>query len=330
MKPLPLLAALVVLLAPAPALASPAAPARADLHRTVFGTDQIAGYRVHNESAATVDDWRVEFDLPADTVMVTTWNARFTRSGDHVTVRPEAWNATLAPHGSADFGWYAHGTGEPARCLVDGRPCDGAAPDETDPTRPAPLTIDTSGGVTLRWAASTDDRQLRHYEVYEGGTLLATTTATSHVYRTGSTLPPRVHLFRVRAVDAAGNYSAGAYASLGTPQIPVPPAPGRLALAAGGEPATQRLTWEQPVPPPVGPPPVIAGYEVSLDGVVVAVTGATRYAGPVPAAGEHVWSVRAVDALDRRSGPGELTQVVGGPTPDPTTSHGQPPVPPAR
>ncbi|MEV6301341.1 hypothetical protein AB0M02_18170 [Actinoplanes sp. NPDC051861] len=192
---------------------------------------------------------------------------------------------------------------------VNGQACDGVPIDETDPTRPAPLTIDLSGGVTLRWPASTDDRRLRHYEVYEGGTLLATTTATSHVYRTGTTLPPRVYVFRVRAIDASGNYSAGAYASLGGQQLPVPPGPGRLAVAGTG-PGTQRLTWEQPTPPPVFPAPVVAGFEVSLDGEVVAVTGATRYVGPVPPAGEHVWSVRAIDALERRSVAGELTQVV--------------------
>jgi chitinase len=311
MKPLPWLAALLILLVPAPAAATPPEQVvvRADLQRTVFGTEQVAGYRVHNDSRVTVNSWRVEFDLPADTVIVNSWNARFTRSGNHVTVEPESWNATLAPGGSVTFGWYARGTGEPSWCLVNSQPCDGVRPDETDPTRPAPLTIDTSGGITLRWAASTDDRGLRHYEVYEGGTLLTTTTATSYVYLTGTTLPPRVYLFRVRAIDAAGNYSAGAYASLGTTQLPVPPAPGRLAVAATG-PGTQRLTWSQPIPPPVWPAPVVAGYEVSLDGEPVAVTGATRYAGPVPAAGTHTWSVRAIDPLDRRSEPGELTQVV--------------------
>ena len=311
MKRLPWLAALLILLIPSPAAAipPPLVELRADFRQTVFGTEQIGGYRLYNASSATAHTWQVEFDLPADTVIKNSWNARFIRTGNHVMVVPEAWNATLAPGGAVEFGWYARGTGAPVNCRVNSRPCDGLRPDETDPTRPAPLTIDTSGGVTLRWTASTDDRQLRHYEVYEGGTLLATTTATSYVYRTGPTLPPRVYLFRVRAIDAAGNYSAGAYASLGTLQMTVPPAPGRLAIAATG-PGTQRLTWEQPVPPPVGWPPVIAGYEVSLDGNVIAVTGATRYVGPTPAAGGHTWTVRAIDALDRRSAPGELAQVV--------------------
>lgn len=309
MKRLPWLTALLILLVPTPAVAAEPVAVRVEFQRTVFNADQVAGYRLHNGSGAPVSGWLLEFDLPSGTTMVSTWNARFTRAGDHVTVRPESWNGTLAPGATVDLGWYAHGTGEPSRCLFGGRPCDGTEPDETDPTRPAPLVIDTSGGVTLRWAASTDDRGLRHYEVYEGGTLLTTTTATSYVYRTGPTLPPRVYVFRVRAIDTTGNYSASAYASLGTPSIPVPPAPGRLAITPAGA-GTQRLTWEQPVPPPVGPAPIVAGYEVSLDGVVVAVTGATRYVGPVPAAGEHVWSVRAIDALERRSDPGELIQQV--------------------
>jgi hypothetical protein len=312
MKSLPWLAALLILLVPAGAVATPPAQVvvRADLQRTVFSDGQVANYRVHNDSPVTVSGWRVEFDLPADTTIMNGWNARFTRTGNHVTVLPESWNSTLDPGSSTSFGWYARGTGEPTACLVNSQPCDGVQPDETDPTRPAPLTLDTSGGIILRWPASSDDRQLRHYEVYESGRLLTTTTATSYVYLVGNTLPPRVYLFWVRAIDAAGNYSAGAYASLGTPQIPVPQAPGRLTIVTTG-PGTQRLTWEQPWPPPVGPAPVIAGYEVSLDGEPVAVTGATRYAGPVPAAGEHLWSVRAIDALDRRSGPGELTQAVG-------------------
>jgi cellulose binding protein with CBM2 domain len=310
MKRLTWFAALLILIIPAPAAAAPpAAAVRADLQRTVFGNHQIVNYRVHNDSAVTVSGWRVEFDLPADTTIVNGWNARFSRTGNHVTVQPESWNATLAPGGSTDFGWYASGTGEPRFCLVNGQPCDGLPADETDPTRPAPLTIDINGGITLHWAASTDDRQLRHYEVYESGRLLATPTTTSYVYQTGTTLPPRVYLFWVRAIDTSGNYSASAYASLGTPQIAVPPTPGRLAIAAAGS-GSQRLTWIQPIPPPVGPAPIIAGYEVSLDGEPVAITGAPRYVGPVPAAGEHVWSVRAIDALDRRSEPGELIQVV--------------------
>jgi hypothetical protein len=102
----------------------------------------------------------------------------------------------------------------------------------------------------------------------------------------------------------------GAYAWLGAPQTSVPPAPGRLAVTATG-PGTQRLTWSQPTPPPTGPAPLIAGFEVSLDGQPVAITGAPRFVGPVPPAGEHVWSVRAIDALDRRSAPGEVVQTVG-------------------
>ena len=70
--------------------------------------------------------------------------------------------------------------------------------DETDPTRPAPLTIDTTGGVTLHWAPSTDDRSLRHYEVYEGGTLLTTTTATSYVYLTGPAEVPTTRRLTTR------------------------------------------------------------------------------------------------------------------------------------
>jgi hypothetical protein len=313
MKPLAWLAALLVLLIPAPAAAIPPEQpvVRADLQRTVFGTDQVVNYRVHNDAQyVPADTWRIEFDLPADTVILNGWNARFSRTGNHVTVQPESWNAKLAPGTSVYFGYYARGTGEPAWCLANNQPCDGVYRDETDPTRPAPLTIDLSGGVTLRWAASTDNRELKHYEVYEGGTLLAATTNTSYVYRTGNTIPPRVYLFRVRAIDAAGNYSASAYASLGTPQIPAPPPVGHLAIAAAGY-SNQRLTWEQQWPPPAGPAPVIAGYEVSLDGQPVAVTGATRYVALIPAAGEHTWSVRAIDALGRRSEPAQLTQMVG-------------------
>src|SRR3712207_8046194 len=47
-----------------------------------------------------------------------------------VTVEPESWNAALPPGGTADFGWYAHGTAEPLNCRINGDPCDGTRSEE--------------------------------------------------------------------------------------------------------------------------------------------------------------------------------------------------------
>src|SRR5689334_15470701 len=162
----------------------------------------VGSITIRNDSAAAVDGWRVEFDLPG-TRVTSSYSGVFTRSGEHYTVTNETWNAQLPPGSSTTFGWVASGQGNPANCTLNGADCAGAPVDHTAPSRPGPLAFDISSGLTITWAPSTDDQGPVRYEVYESGEPRATVTDTRYVYSTGGTLPPRVYVFSVRAVDAA-------------------------------------------------------------------------------------------------------------------------------
>lgn len=83
-----------------------------------------------------------------------------------------------------------------------------AAGDTTAPTVPTGVTISgtTTTGFTVTWTASTDAVGVTGYEVQLGGVAYATPTGTSQVV-TGRT-PNTTYSVRVRARDAAGNWSA--------------------------------------------------------------------------------------------------------------------------
>lgn len=179
--------------------------------------------------------------------------------------------------------------------------------DHTAPTRPGPLAFDIRAGLTITWAPSTDDRGPVSYEVSESLQPRATVTDTRYVYSNGPALPPRIYIFAVRAVDAAGNVSPYAYRTLG--QIwrgdEVPPAPSGLRV---DKPAAclLRLSWTAPaVPSPFAAPP-IAGYEVSVDGRPAGRVGGTSMIIPAPPAGGHVLGVRTLNAVDNFSAEARL------------------------
>ncbi|NYI04510.1 cellulase family glycosylhydrolase [Allostreptomyces psammosilenae] len=79
--------------------------------------------------------------------------------------------------------------------------------DTQAPTTPLALRAGsvTSSSVTLSWNASTDNVGVTGYEVYRGGTRIATVTGLSHT-DTGLS-PNSTHSYTVRARDAAGNLS---------------------------------------------------------------------------------------------------------------------------
>ena len=89
----------------------------------------------------------------------------------------------------------------------------GAAPGggTTDTTAPSiPLNLSsnakTTTSVSLTWSASTDTIGVTGYEVYNGSTLITTTTATS--YNVTGLAASTTYSFSIKAKDAAGNKSA--------------------------------------------------------------------------------------------------------------------------
>ena len=109
-----------------------------------WGTGYEGRYTIVNGGSTPVTGWRVEFDLPTGTTVGSAWDGRLTRSGTHYTVTDAGWNATLAPGGSASFGFtgaYSGGWQAPANCRLNGAVCTGGtAPPPTTTPPPPPVT----------------------------------------------------------------------------------------------------------------------------------------------------------------------------------------------
>lgn len=284
------------------AVPSAAQAATVDFSRTSqWPGGYVASFTVHNDTTAPLTGWRVEFDLPADTSVSNHWNAALSRDGERYVFTDVGWNGSLAPGASATFGWLAAGNGDPAGCTVNGDPCGGTVlPDLRSPAAPENVRVTIDNGVTLLWEPSADADVVR-YRIYESGSLWREVTGTSTVITTGTMLPPKVFIWAVHPVDAAGNVGPAGFATLGaawSSEEP-PPAPTGLRVdsAAGGivTLAWDRTPWLRFAEPP------IAGYEVYVDGVLADRVGGNtarvRVAGP----GTHQLSVRAFNVHDRYS-----------------------------
>lgn len=142
--------------------------------------------------------------------------------------------------------------------------------DDTAPTRPAELRGRAAGSraAQLSWSASTDDRGVVSYDVYQAGTKIHSVGGNQRATVVTGLRPGTRYAFTVRARDAADNLSP-------------PGATVRLATAGGADdrataPTGFRATsqWSDGayhialdwVPPRVDG--VIAQYEVRLDGRV--------------------------------------------------------------
>ncbi|MEV0723176.1 glycosyl hydrolase family 18 protein [Micromonospora purpureochromogenes] len=120
-----------------------------------WGTGHEGRVTVTNGSSASVDTWRIEFDLPSGTTISSFWDADVTSSGNHYVAVKKSWAGPLGP--GASFSWGYNGTGAykaPLNCTVNGAPCGGGStppptttapptttpPTTTPPTTPPPTT----------------------------------------------------------------------------------------------------------------------------------------------------------------------------------------------
>jgi chitodextrinase len=153
------------------------------------------------------------------------------------------------------------------------------------------LTLDA---LTVVWNASTDDLAVTAYEVYRDGVSVATTAVPSFSF-TGLVLNTS-YAIRVRARDAAGNFSA-----LSAP-LTVTPAPDTFAPSAPAAVAAANLTptgftvnWTAATDDVA-----VTGYEIFVNGVSVglAPAGATTFnvTALPPGGPAYLVSIRARDA----------------------------------
>ncbi|MFJ5531205.1 glycosyl hydrolase family 18 protein [Streptomyces sp. NPDC093261] len=177
------LAGLVGLASPAPAAAD-AASATATYAKTQdWGTGFEGKWTVKNTGTTTISAWTIEWDFPSGTSVTSAWDADVTSSGTHWTAKNKSYNGTLAPGASVSFGFNGAGSGAPANCKLNGGGCDGGTlPGDNPPSAPGTPTASgiTDTSVKLSWAAATDDKGVKNYDVLRDGAKVATVTSTSY------------------------------------------------------------------------------------------------------------------------------------------------------
>jgi beta-glucosidase len=80
---------------------------------------------VRNTGSSTVT-WALGWSFPSGQTVTQLWNGAYTQSGSAVTVRGASWNATIAPNGTASFGFIASWTSAnavPTAFTLNGSPC---------------------------------------------------------------------------------------------------------------------------------------------------------------------------------------------------------------
>ena len=108
-----------------------------------WGTGHETKVTDTNGTGASVDTWRIEFDLPSGTTISSFWDADVTSSGTHYVAVKKSWAGPLAP--GASFSWGYNGVGPyaaPLNCTVNGASCSGGGTPTTTP--PSPTTSPTA------------------------------------------------------------------------------------------------------------------------------------------------------------------------------------------
>ncbi|MFF4404418.1 glycosyl hydrolase family 18 protein [Streptomyces sp. NPDC001404] len=166
------LAALIGLAAPAHAAASATA---AFAKTSDWGTGYQGEWTIKNTGSTTVDGWTVEWDFPSTTTVGSYWDALISNSGTHYTAKNRDYNGSIAPGASVTFGFVAAGDNAPAGCRLNGGSCDGGSqgnPPGAPGTPQATAVTDTA--VSLKWTASASGTGMKNYDVYRGGSKVAT------------------------------------------------------------------------------------------------------------------------------------------------------------
>jgi len=174
---------------------------------------------------------------------------------------------------------------------------DGAA-DTQAPTSPSSLTSSniTETSADLSWNASTDNVGVTGYDVYQGGSLIGSTTSTSYNV-TGLSVVTSYN-FTVKAKDAAGNESADSNTSnVTTVDLTAPSAPSSLASSNITE-TNVDISWSAS-----SDNVAVTSYDVYQDASFLANTTSTTYSvSGLTASTSYSFYVVAKDAAGNESG----------------------------
>ncbi|NYF57246.1 GH12 family glycosyl hydrolase domain-containing protein [Micromonospora purpureochromogenes] len=85
-----------------------------------------ADVQITNTGSSTINGWTLVYNLPAGQQITSSWNATVSQSGSAVTARNVSWNGTLAPGGTASFGYQGTLSGaysSPTSFALNGQTC---------------------------------------------------------------------------------------------------------------------------------------------------------------------------------------------------------------
>jgi endoglucanase len=185
---------------------------------------------VVNDSASTLNGWRLEFDYPY--AITQFWNATIVATtGSHYVVTGPGWSPNIAPNGSFAFGFIGASsgapTGKPSNCLVNGLPVTsglcggGSTPPNLPPLAKAngPYTATANTALSLSAAGSSDpDGSIVSYNWNFGDGSAANSAGTqiSHTYTTQGSYSAKLTVTDNRGATASGSAAVTVNAA-GTP-----------------------------------------------------------------------------------------------------------------
>jgi hypothetical protein len=170
--------------------------------------------RLTNVCAEPVTGWQLAVELPAGQSLQSGWSAAFAQSGQVLTATNQAWNASIAPGQTVQFGFLGRWAGayaDPLSCTINGSPCDGGAPEPNEPPVVA-LTAPVDGQgfnsvcpVVLAADASDPDGSVDRVEFYVDGVLVGTDATAPYAVEVATGLSGVFeHAAFARAVDDGG------------------------------------------------------------------------------------------------------------------------------
>ncbi|VBA53605.1 putative bifunctional chitinase/lysozyme [Mycobacterium pseudokansasii] len=111
-----------------------------------WGNGFNGNFTITNPGPTPLNDWKLEFDMPAGQTVTSAWNAKLAAQGTHYVLTPEDWTRTVAANGgTASLGMqgaYAGSFTAPTNCTLNGQACTGSG------VTPAPTTITTTPTTT--------------------------------------------------------------------------------------------------------------------------------------------------------------------------------------
>lgn len=178
--------------------------------------------------------------------------------------------------------------------------------DNQAPSAPGGLSYSgvTSTTANLSWSASADNVGVTGYRIFRGTTQIGSVSGSVLSYTATGLSPSTAYTFQVKAVDAAGNVSAGSNTvslttGVAAPDTQAPSAPGNLHVMGTPTSSSVALMWNASTDN-VG----VTGYKVYRGATLVTtVSGSTTSytVTGLSASTSYSFTVRAVDAAGNES-----------------------------